>query len=153
MFSLFPRTSNRFLTADEQEQVITAVREAEQRTSGEVRVYIESRCTYVDPLRRAVELFHGLQMERTKEKNGVLVYVAMKDRQVAVFGDSGIHERVGEAFWQGEVQKMLQHFRNKDYASGLAAVVKDIGEVLHQHFPFDGATDKNELPDDIVFGA
>ena len=82
----------------------------------------------------------------------MLVYVAMKDRQLAVYGDEGIHQKVGDAFWNSAVKEMLQHFNSKNYSQGIATIVSQIGEALQQHFPYDAKTDINELPDDIVFG-
>jgi len=141
-----------FFSADERQAIIDAIQSAEKQTSGEVRVYVESRCRFVDPLDRAGEIFFGLRMEETAERNGVLVYVAIKDRQLAIFGDSGIHEKVGERFWQQEVSKMIHAFNRENYSDGIVKVVLDIGEALKKHFPYQGEKDKNELPDDIVFG-
>ena len=141
-----------FLSHDEMQQVVQAIRQSEQQTSGEIRVYIESHCRFVDPMDRAAELFFGLRMDQTKDRNGVLVYIAMKDRQLAILGDEGIHKRVGKEFWAKEVAEMLSEFYADHYATGIAKVVTEIGEALHTHFPYDGKTDKNELPDDIVFG-
>ena len=129
-----------------------AIRHAEQQTSGEIRVYVESRCRFVDPLDRAAEIFWVLKMEQTKERNSVLIYVAVKDRQLAVLGDKGIHEKVGEAFWNEEVSKMLLHMTKETYAEAIIRIVGNIGEALRYHFPYNEATDKNELSDDIVFG-
>ena len=140
------------LGPEEQQQIVAAIQAAERLTSGEIRVFIERHCRYVDPLDRATELFATLKMEQTVARNGVLVYVALKDRQMAVFGDKGIHERVGQAFWEQQVRTILSHFNKADYAGGIADVVTGIGDALHQHFPFDGQKDDNELPDDIVFG-
>lgn len=150
MFSLFKKKS--FFTESEQKRVTEAVRDAEQRTSGEVRVFIESRCRYMEALDRAAELFFALQMDKTADRNGVLLYVAMKDRQLAVFGDEGIHRKVGSQYWENEVKMLIRNFDKEDYAEGIRQCVIDIGEALHQHFPYDNKTDKNELPDDIVFG-
>lgn len=150
--SLLQKKPVEFFTKDQQAFIQSAVAEAEKNTSGEVRVYVESRCRFVDPLDRAAELFFGLQMDKTNDRNGVLVYVAMKDRQLAVFGDAGIHEKVGQDFWNAEVKKMLTAFNKENYAQGIATVVRDIGSVLTSHFPYDASTDKNELPDEIVFG-
>ena len=136
----------------EQEQIVSAVQTAEKCTSGEIRVYVESHCRYVDALDRATELFAGLQMEKTAARNGVLVYVALKDRQLAIYGDQGIHAKVGDAFWNQQVRDILGHFNKANYAGGIAAVVIAIGKALEHHFPYDGDTDQNELPDDIVFG-
>jgi uncharacterized membrane protein len=150
---LFPwQKQKEFFTADEKQKIIEAIQKAEQRTSGEVRVFIESRCRYVDAIDRAAELFFQLGMNKTNERNGTLVYVAVKDRQAAVFGDEGIHQRVGQKYWEEEVNKMMVCFRQANLADGLIQCVTDIGEALYQNFPYNRETDKNELPDDIVFG-
>jgi uncharacterized membrane protein len=150
MFSFFKKKD--FFTAEEQQLIIEAVRNAERRTSGEVRVFVESKCSYMDAIDRAAELFFQLEMQKTDDRNAVLVYVAMKDRQLAVFGDAGIHNKVGNEYWNNEVKKMITNFNRENYATGISEVVKDIGEALTQNFPFNNVTDKNELPDDIVFG-
>jgi uncharacterized membrane protein len=150
---LFPwQKQKEFFTADEKQKIIEAIQKAEQRTSGEVRVFIESRCRYVDAIDRAAELFFQLGMNKTNERNGTLVYVGVKDRQAAVFGDEGIHQRVGQKYWEEEVNKMMVCFRQANLADGLIQCVTDIGEALYQNFPYNRETDKNELPDDIVFG-
>lgn len=141
-----------FFSESEKQQIVAAIRAAEQQTSGEIRVFVESRCRYVDPLDRAAEIFVGLKMEKTIARNGVLVYVALKDRQLALLGDRGIHEKVGDEFWNREVRIILSHFNKANYADGIAQVVTEIGEALRLHFPYDKASDTNELPDDIVFG-
>jgi uncharacterized membrane protein len=141
-----------FFKPDEQSRIVIAIQEAEKRTSGEVRVYIESRCKYVDPLDRAAEIFYGLKMDKTVESNAVLVYLAYKDHQLAVFADHGIHSKTGKDFWKDQVQIMLNHFNKEDYTAGLIEVIYKIGEALYNHFPYLSATDKNELPDDIIFG-
>ena len=91
-------------------------------------------------------------MDETKEHNGVLVYVALKDRQLAVFGDEGIHKKVGTDYWNKEVEVMISNFNKENYAEGIRQCILDIGEALHTHFPYNKDIDKNELPDDIVFG-
>ncbi|MDO6429663.1 TPM domain-containing protein [Flavitalea sp. BT771] len=141
-----------FFSDAEKRQIVTAIAEAEKCTSGEIRVYVESRCRYVDPLDRAAEIFTGLKMEETAARNAVLLYVALKDRQLAILGDKGIHEKVGSAFWNKEVQLILSQFNKSNYAEGIARVVGEVGEALRTHFPYDKDTDTNELPDDIVFG-
>ena len=148
----FFRKKKHFFTQAQEALVVDAVRKAELRTSGEVRVFVESRCKYIDAIDRAAEIFFSLQMEKTDDRNAVLVYIAMKDRQLAVFGDEGIHRKVGTEFWNREVAAMISTFNRNDYASGISNCIKDIGESLHQHFPYDEKTDKNELPDNIVFG-
>ena len=148
--SLFSRKD--FFSEEEKKLIVAAIGEAEKQTSGEVRVYVESRCRFVDPIDRAAEVFSILKMDRTAAHNAVLIYLAVKDRQLAVFGDQGIHEKVGEEFWQKEVKHMLTRFQQDHYAEAVAKVVADIGAALKQHFPYDRQTDINELPDDIVFG-
>src|SRR5690349_17711840 len=100
MLSFFKKKTPAFFTEGEQQKVVNAIQSAEQRTSGEVRVYVESKCRFVEPLDRAAELFYGLKMNETAEKNGVLVYIAMKHRQLAVFADEGIYKKAGAEFWQ-----------------------------------------------------
>ena len=151
MFSLF-RKKKDFFTAEEQQLIIEAIRHAEHMTSGEVRVFVESKCSYVDAIDRAAELFFRLEMQKTDDRNAVLVYVAMKDRQLAVFGDEGIHTKVGNDYWNNAVHKMISNFNRENYATGISEVVKDIGIALTNNFPYNNDTDKNELPDDIVFG-
>jgi uncharacterized membrane protein len=148
--SLFP--TKKLLSAEDEQLIVQAIQAGEKRTSGEIRVYVESRCRFVDPLDRAAELFGALKMYETRQRNGVLVYVAVKDRQLAVFADQGIHEKAGDTFWNNTVKDMLQHFNRRAYGAGIAGLVTLIGEALHTHFPYDAATDTNELPDDIVFG-
>jgi len=141
-----------FLSEQENNAITESIKKAEKRTSGEVRVYIESRCKFVEPLDRAAELFFGLKMDQTRERNAVLVYIAVKDKQLAIFGDQGIHEKTGDAFWKKEVDQMISEFNKQNYAAGIVKVVSEVGEALCTHFPYDNVQDKNELPDDIVFG-
>lgn len=150
---LRPSGAQRYISASDNRRIVEAIRAAEQQTSGEVRVYLETRCRYVDPLDRAAELFFGLKMDHTHQRNGVLVYVAFRDRQFAVFADEGIFREMGADYWHAEAAKMLHAFRKEDYVDGLVQVIADVGEALQQHFPYDRAGDKNELPDDIVFGS
>ena len=149
-FSLF-KPKHFFNHADEQ-RIVNAIAASEKQTSGEIRVFVESHCRFVDPLDRAAEAFLKLKMDGTEQRNGVLLYVALKDRQMAIFGDKGIHEKVGNEFWNDKVQTILSHFSKADYAGGLEKIVMEIGATLSSYFPYDGTNDKNELPDDIVYG-
>ena len=118
--NLFPwRKGKEFFSAEEKEQLIEAIRKAEQRTSGEVRLFVESKCRFVDPMDRAKEIFLKLGMDKTQDRNATLVYVAVKDKQAAVLGDIGIHEKVGQQYWEDEVRKMLLHFRQEHLVEGL----------------------------------
>ncbi|TKK70870.1 TPM domain-containing protein [Ilyomonas limi] len=150
---LFPwQKPKTFFTEEQKQRIVQAVQQAERQTSGEVRVYVESKCRFVDALDRAAEIFFQLQMDKTTLHNGVLVYVAVDDKQVAVYADEGIHAKAGRQYWLGTVAAMLQHFRQEHVAEGICSAVLKIGEALVHHFPYDATTDKNELPDNIVFG-
>lgn len=150
---LFPwQKQKEFFTEEEKKLIAEAIRNAERLTSGEIRVFVESRCSFVDPLDRAVEIFTELKMDKTAERNAVLVYVANKDHQLAIYGDEGIHQKVGDEFWRREVQQMIDAFNSANYADGIRHCVDEIGEALCTHFPYNNTTDKNELPDDLVFG-
>lgn len=151
MFSLFKKNKQLFPEEDTR-LIVKAIRQAEKSTSGEVRVFVENRCSWMDALDRAAELFFGLKMDKTELRNGVLVYIALKDHQLAVFGDEGIHRKVGSEYWNNIVKEMLASFNKHDYAKGIAECVIQIGDALHTHFPYERDTDKNELPDEIVFG-
>jgi uncharacterized membrane protein len=145
------RSGKEFFSEKEKEQIVQAIRDQEKRTSGEIRVFVESRCKYMDPVDRAKEVFNVLEMEKTEHRNGVIIYIATKDHQLAVFGDEGIHQKLGTDFWNREVSKMLKDFNAEKFSEGIINIVAEIGAALFIHFPYD-RSDKNELPDDIVFG-
>ena len=150
---LFPwQKPKAFFTEEQKQHIVQAVQQAERQTSGEVRVYVESKCSFVDALDRAEEIFFELQMDKTALHNGVLVYVAVDDKQVAVYADEGIHAKTGRQYWLSMVSTMLHQFRQEQIVDGICSAVLKIGEALTHHFPYNSATDKNELPDDIVFG-
>lgn len=150
---LFPwQKSKMFFTPEESRVIVHAIQHAEKRTSGEVRVYVESHCRWMDAIDRAAEIFFTLKMEKTELRNAVLIYVAIKDKQLAVFGDEGIHQKVGTEYWNTVVKGMLTSFNKKNYAEGISNCAIQIGDALTQHFPYNSDTDKNELPDEIVFG-
>jgi 5,10-methylene-tetrahydrofolate dehydrogenase/methenyl tetrahydrofolate cyclohydrolase len=151
MFNWFRDKTEDYFTPHQKDVIVAAVRQAEKQTSGEVRVFIESKCSYVNAIDRAKELFEKLDMHKTEERNAVIVYVAIKHRQLAIFGDAGIYEKVGQKFWDEQLKQMLQHFNREDFVEGIATVVNHIGQALYQHFPYQ-KNDVNELPDDIVFG-
>jgi uncharacterized membrane protein len=150
LFSIIKR--KHYFNSIEQDQIISAIREAEKQSSGEIRLFVEGRCRYVNPVLRAEEIFLQLKMDQTKGRNAVLVYVAMKDKQLAVYGDRGIHEKVGDEFWNRQIASILQHFDKKNYVHGLTKIIVETGQALASHFPYDPQGDINELPDDIVYG-
>lgn len=142
-----------FFNAGESDRIIASIRAAELETSGEIRLFVESRCKYVDPLDRAVELFYQLKMENTDLRNGVLFYVAITDRQLAIYADKGIHEATGTDHWRAVVKEILSVFSKDNVIAGITTTIQRIGEALKQHFPYDKEVDKNELPDEIIFGS
>ena len=150
MFSLFKKKP--FFSAEENELIVQAIRDAEIQTSGEIRVFVESKCRFIDPLDRAKEIFSNLKMNETEHRSGVLFYVAIKDRQLAIFADSGIHEAVGNQYWKDVVSHILVFFNQENHPLGIKECVLKIGEALRSHFPYNSTTDKNELPDEIIFG-
>lgn len=151
--SLFPLFKRKGLfSKEENDLIVEAIRSAEQQTSGEIRVYVESRCRFLDPLDRAAEIFWSLKMDHTEYRNSVLLYVALKDQQFAIFADSGIHQKLGTPFWEEQVAVLGKYFSTENYTQALVKVIHHVGAALHHYFPYDPATDKNELPDDIVFG-
>jgi len=152
MLGLFKRKPVDFFSEGEKKSIVHAIEQAERRTSGEVRIYIESHCSHPDPVERAKELFGELKMYETAARNGVLVYLAMKDRKLAVYGDEGIHLKVGDTFWDASVKNMLGHFNKNNFTAGITEIIREIGEALSTHFPFDEKGDTNELSDEIVFG-
>ena len=141
-----------FFTEEENEKIIHSIQKAEQQTSGEIRIFAESRCKYVDALDRAKEIFANLQMEKTELRNAVLFYIAIKDKQLAIFADKGIHEASGPGYWKDAVKEILSVFSKDDIVGGITTSIYKIGEALKTHFPYDKEVDKNQLPDEIVFG-
>jgi uncharacterized membrane protein len=151
--SIFPIFKAKpFFNHDEKLQIVNAIRHAEQQTSGEIRVYVESKNPYVDPMDRAAEVFYDLKMDKTEDRNAVLLYIAMKHRELALFGDEGIYTITGASYWNNAVKDMLAKFSNNDMVNAIVNTVEKIGETLQEKFPYDRTNDKNELPDDIVFG-
>lgn len=146
-----PSSVDRLLTAENKQRILTAIQRAEKNTSGEVRVHIERQVKKKSALDRAVEVFYELGMEATKLRNGVLIYVALEDRQFAILGDQGIHEKVGDAFWNAEKDQMAVYFQQGDIIGGIVYFVEQIGEKLKACFPYQEG-DVNELSDDISVG-
>ncbi|RIA08909.1 TLP18.3/Psb32/MOLO-1 phosphatase superfamily protein [Flavobacteriaceae bacterium MAR_2010_72] len=139
-----------FLTASEEQEIIAAIREAEQLTSGEIRIHIE-KTSKIDAFDRAMELFHLLKMDTTKLQNGVLIYVAVEDKTFVIYGDKGINDVVAADFWNSTKDIMQLHFKKGEFKQGLIEGVKKAGEQLQKHFPWEHG-DVNELPNTISKG-
>ena len=139
-----------FLTADQQATVVDAVRFAEKRTSGEIRIHIDGECTD-NPMKRAEEVFGKLGMHRTELRNGVLIYLACNTKVFAIIGDKGINDLVPEHFWEDVIGIMGKEFRSGRFTEGLVQAVIKVGEKLQEYFPYQ-QDDINEQPDEISFG-
>lgn len=139
-----------FLTSEEEQQVIAAIRTAEKDTSGEIRVHLE-KSSNKNVYERAREVFHLLKMDNTKQENGVLIYVAVEDRTFVIFGDEGINKVVDANFWESTKNIMQSHFKQGHFKQGLVDGILKAGKELKTHFPWR-TNDKNELPDDISIG-
>jgi uncharacterized membrane protein len=138
-----------FFSREQQDQILSAIQEAELATSGEIRVHIETSCTE-NPLDRAAWIFNRLGMDKTAERNGVLFYLAVTDRKFAVIGDQGIHSVVREGFWD-EVRELLKvNFTGGRFTEGLTEGILLAGQQLKTFFPRK-TDDINELPDTISF--
>ena len=140
-----------FSTAD-RDAIVNAIQSAEVSTSGEIQVHIESRCKG-DVLDRAVKVFDTLKMHQTQDRNGVLFYLAVVDKRFAILGDKGINEVVPEDFWEKIKEHMTGLFKQGQFTQGLIDGIHQAGEQLATHFPYQGKSDINELPDEISFGS
>jgi len=140
-----------FLSPEDEEEIVEAIRIAENKTSGEIRIHLEPSCGK-NPLTRAKEIFHWLKMDNTKEGNGVLIYVAVKDHTFAVYGDEGINKLVPANFWDSTKEIMQSNFKLKKFKQGLIEGVLKAGEQLQKHFPWDHKDSDNQLSDEISKG-
>lgn len=138
-----------FLSKLEHDRIIQAIRTAESKTSGEIRVLIQRGKLDSDPLVAAQKKFHRLRMHNTRERNAVLIFVAPRVHKFAVVGDEGIHKKCGDEFWQRVVEKMRTHFQNENFSDALIDAVNEVGTVLGSQFP-KTVRDTNELPDDLI---
>jgi uncharacterized membrane protein len=143
--------SREFLSKLEHDRIVHAIREAESKTSGEIRVYVQRGKLSADPVIVAQKQFQKLRMNQTQERNAVLIFVAPRAQKFAVVGDKAIHEKCGDEFWQRVAEGMRAHFQNEKFSHALVEAIKEIGKVLAAHFPGISKS-ANELPDDIVQG-
>jgi uncharacterized membrane protein len=137
-----------FLSQLRHDDIVAAIREAERQTSGEIRVFV-SRKEVDDPVPAAQAAFVRLGMEKTKERNGVLIFVAPRVNRFAIIGDSAVHAKCGDSFWTEVRDCMAEHFRKSDFTHGIIYGIKKAGTLLSQHFPRQ-PDDQNELPDDVA---
>lgn len=138
-----------FFTKEQQMQIRDAIKEAESETSGEIRVHIETRLSG-NVLDRAAWIFKRIGMHATADRNGVLFYLAVRNKEFAIIGDGGINAKVPENFWDKTKSVIQKHFKNEKYTEGLIDGILIAGRQLKEHFPHK-KDDKNELPDEISF--
>ncbi len=143
-------TAEAFLSAADRQRVAQAIHAAEQRTSGEIRVHLEDHIED-DVLDHAAFVFEELGMHKTRDRNGVLVYVSVGDRKAAVIGDKGINERVPANFWNDVLGVLKLHFVAGRSADGLCEAVMMVGEKLKHHHPHQ-RDDRDELSNDVSIG-
>jgi uncharacterized membrane protein len=139
-------------TKEEETRIMSAIQLAEKETSGEIRLFVEDFCLHDHPVNRAEEVFQLFGMFHTNERNGVLIYLAEKSRHFAIWGDAGIHERVGFQFWEQEKHLMREHLQRDEAAEGVVKAIALIGARLHEFFPAHDSHNENELPDEIIYG-
>ncbi len=147
---MFWTKKKQFFNKEEEQRIMAAIQTAEKASSGEIRVYVETSCP--DSVeKRTVEIFKKLKMQKTQERNGVLIYLAMESRKFAIFGDEGIHKKMGFSYWTTEAATLKTFLTDERIVDGVCQVALDIGEALKAHFPYQ-SDDKNELPDKPVYG-
>lgn len=139
-------------TIAQQQEIIAAIKEAENNTSGEIRVHIEKNCKE-DVLDHAAFIFDELEMQKTALRNGVLIYLAVEDRKLAILGDAGINLKVPKGFWDEIKDLMITNFKEGKFTEGLSQGIILAGEQLKKHYPHDKENDENELSDEISFGS
>jgi len=136
-----------FLTTAEEQEIVEAIRVAEKETSGEIRVHIE-KTTSGDAFDRALEVFHLLKMDNTKLQNGVLIYLAVENKNFVICGDKGINDVVSDDFWDCTKEAMAAQFKQGNFKQGLIDGIKSAGDQLQKYFPWE-AGDSDELSNEI----
>jgi uncharacterized membrane protein len=137
-----------FLKQFRHDDIVAAIREAERKTSGEIRVFVSHK-KIADPIAAAQAAFVKMGMTKTAERNSVLIFVAPKTRKFAVVGDEGVHKCCGAEFWQAMAAEMASSFKKSEFTQGIVQGVRKAGELLAQHFP-RRPDDRNELPDRVA---
>ena len=143
--------ASKLFSPEQKAHIVAAIKEAETQTSGEIQVHIESRCKG-SVLDRAAKVFEMLKLNQTKDRNGVLVYLAVEDHKFAILGDAGINSVVPANFWESTKDLMESHFRQGKFTEGLIEGIHHAGDQLKTHFPYDHLDDQNELSNEVSFG-
>ncbi|MCR9064784.1 MAG: TPM domain-containing protein [Cytophagales bacterium] len=140
-----------FFSEAEKEQIVGAIKRAELNTSGEIKVHVEEHCPLDNPLDRAAEVFDLLSLDNTAQRNGVLFYLSIRDRQFAILGDKGIHAKVGQELWEEEKKLLIGYLSAGETVNGLCLAIEKAGKALQTNFPYQ-SDDVNEISDEISFG-
>lgn len=141
---------NSLFSKAQKEQIVEAIKSAELNTSGEIRLHLEDYCDR-DAYDRGLHIFYELKMDQTAFKNGVLIYVALKDRKLSIIADKGINDLVLDNYWNEILEKLKNQFIKKQYFEGLLEAIDQIGHQIKEYFPYQ-SNDKNELTNEISFG-
>ncbi len=139
-------------TPEQEARIRESIRAAEEHTSGEICVYVEDFCDRDHPVERAEEVFRLFGLYHTRQRNAVLIYLAEKSHLFAIWGDVGIHQRVGLSFWEAEKALLQHHLQRGKACEGICRVIEQIGAKLREYFPADAHQNDNELRDDIIYG-
>jgi uncharacterized membrane protein len=139
-----------FLSQEEEQEIVQAICTAEKNTSGEIRVHLEKK-TIISAENRAVQVFNELEMHKTKDSNGVLIYVAVENKLFAICGDSGIDKVVPKDFWESTKKVIANNFSRGKFKQGLIDGILLAGQQLKHYFPYDN-DDINELSNEISKG-
>jgi uncharacterized membrane protein len=139
-----------FLNKLEHDLIVAAIRDAESKTSGQIRVFIQRGKLDGDPLTIATKKFNKLGMHKTPERNAVLIFVAPRAHKFAIVGDKAIHQKCGDELWQRLVERMREHFRNEKFSHALVEAIEEAGKALTSHFPKRSTS--SSLPDEIAEG-
>jgi uncharacterized membrane protein len=139
-----------FLNPQEEQEIVAAIRMAEEKTSGEIRIHLEKNSS-TNAYDRAVAIFNQLEMHKTQEANGILIYVAVKDKKFAICGDKDINNKVSADFWESTKNTIQEQFKMGNFKQGLIDGVLMAGEQLKKYFPYQ-KNDSNELSNEISVG-
>lgn len=128
-------TVGKILNRDEEKWLVDLISKIEEHTTGEIRLHIAKKTSRHGVLSDATRLFKKLGMDKAHHHNGVLLYVSVKNRELACIGDKGIHSKIGESGWKKVVDDLRMNFKKNDYYFGLVKALEEIGEQLRAHFP------------------
>jgi uncharacterized membrane protein len=140
-----------FLTKEDCALIQEKIKQAEDATTGEIRVMIESRCPLTDTLAHAANLFTHFKMNETVDRDATLIYIAYKDKEFAIYGDKNCYEQFPKKYWHSAARRLSYKFYQNEKVAGIVEAIESLGKLLAEYFPNKGVK-KNQLPDEIIFG-